>query len=432
MNTDTCRERRPSLSRHRRRGRRWPRHLSIAAVALASGGGASGLAASAAFPSPAPITLALVTSLTGPSSPQTSDDPAGFLARIDLQNSEGGVNGHKIIPLVIDDQTNPSEVATAVQSALAKGAFGIVSASPLFFLAAKILQQQGVPVTGSYTDGPEWGEQPYSNMFASDLGSIDPSYPVNTLEGKILKQFGGTVLGSYGYSISPTSSREAGQEVKSFEHAGGKLGVLDTSLQFGTMDFTNVGLVAKQHHVDALFPTMIDASDFALVQALEHAGVKIKAAVFATGYDPSVVHSPAWASLQGDEFLSIFRPFSLPDAGTEQMAAALQKYQHFSKAQFPTLFQYEAWAGADLMIKGLQMAGANPTRAAVIKDLRSIKNYTANGLLPKPIDYRTVFGHDPPEQCVWVLRAQKSGFVPYSSQPVCGTDIKGTASTRSS
>ena len=89
------------------------------------------------------------------------------------------------------------------------------------------------------------------------------------------------------------------------------------------------------------------------------------------------------------------------------MAAALQKYQHFSKTQFPTLFQYETWAGADLMIKGLEMAGADPTRATVIKDLRSIKNYTANGLLPKPIDYATNFGHDPAEQCVWVLRAEK-------------------------
>ena len=315
---------------------------------------------------------------------------------------------------------------------LSQGAFGIVSASPLFFLAAKYPQEQGAPVTGSYTDGPEWGQQSYTNMFASDLGSVHPSYPVNTLEGKILRQFGGTVLGSYGYSISPSSSREAGQEVKSFEHAGGKLGVLDTSVPFGGMNFTSAALVAKQQHVNALFPTMIDASDFALATALKQAGVQLKPVVFATGYAPDVVNSPTWSYLQGDEFLSIYRPFSLPDAGTEQMAAALEKYQHFSKSQFPTLFQYETWAGADLMIRRLQMAGANPTRAAVIKDLRSIKSYTANGLLPKPIDYATNFGHDPAEQCVWVLRAEKSGFVPASSQPVCGTDIKGTSSASSS
>ena len=58
-------------------------------------------------------------------------------------------------------------------------------------------------------DGPEWGQQPYTNMFAADNGSVDPKYPVNTLLGNFMKQHGGTVLGSYGYSISPSSSRAA-------------------------------------------------------------------------------------------------------------------------------------------------------------------------------------------------------------------------------
>jgi branched-chain amino acid transport system substrate-binding protein len=128
----------------------------------------------------------------------------------------------------------------------------------------------------------------------------------------------------------------------------------------------------------------------------------------------------------------LFRPFQVPNAGTEQMAAALQKYAHFSKNQFPTLFQYEAWVGADLMIKGLQMAGSDPTRAGVIKDLRSIKSYDANGLLPNPIDYATIFGHDPPKTCVWVLQAHPSGFVPVSSQPFCGADIPGTSTVNAS
>ena len=133
---------------------------------------------------PAPITLALVTSLTGPSAPETGTSPAGFYARIALQNAEGGVHGHKLIPLVIDDQTNPAQEGPAIQSAIAKGAFGIVSASPLFYLGAKYPQQQGVPVTGSYTDGQEWGEKPYTNMFASDLGSLNPDTACQHPRGK--------------------------------------------------------------------------------------------------------------------------------------------------------------------------------------------------------------------------------------------------------
>src|SRR6516164_1482572 len=71
---------------------------------------------------PAPITLALVTSLTGPAGTESVGDPATFEARIDLQNAEGGVNGHKLVPLVIDDQTSPTGVQTAVNEAIAKGA----------------------------------------------------------------------------------------------------------------------------------------------------------------------------------------------------------------------------------------------------------------------------------------------------------------------
>jgi branched-chain amino acid transport system substrate-binding protein len=405
--------------------------LLVAAVATpVIAAGSSGVSvAGAASSGKAPITLAYITDLTGEGASQNGTSAAGFDARIAMQNAQGGVNGHKLVPLVIDDQTSPTAIATAVQSADSK-AFGIVSQSPLFFLAAKYPQQQGVPVTGSYDDGPEWGTQPYTNMFASDEGSVDPKYPVNTFLGTFIKQHGGTVLGSYGYSISPSSSRSAISTARSFKAAGGKVGVLDTTVPFGSVDFTSAALVAKQKNVDSMVPSLDNDSNYALATALNQAGVKLKAVVFATGYEPSVIKSPVWNTLQGFYFLSLFRPFSLPNAGTQQMAAALQKYQHFSKTQFPTFGQYESWVGADLMIKGLQLAGPNPTRAGVIKSLRGLKSYNANGLLPQTLNYSTIFGHDAPE-CTWMMKAVKTGFVPVSSKPICGHDIPGTTTASS-
>lgn len=379
--------------------------------------------ASAAKP---PITIAYITSITGPGASEDGTSPAAFTARIDLQNAEGGVNGHKLIPLVIDDQTSPTAIATAVQQADSK-AFGIVSQSPLFFLAAKNPQQLGVPVTGSYSDGPEWGQQPYTNMFAADVGSLNPTYPVTTLAGNFLKQHGATVLGTYGYGISPSSSRAAIQTADSFKHAGGKVGVLNTTVPFGGTDFTTDALVAKTSGVNALVPEMDDNSNFALAVALHQAGVKLKAAMFATGYEPSVINSPAWSSLQGDYFYSLFRPWLLPNAATRQMQAAMEKYAHFSKTDFPSFSQYEAWLGADLMINGLTLAGPNPTRPSVIKALRGIKSYNANGLLPQSLDFATDFGHDPAQSCSWMVRATKTGFTPVSTKPFCGADIPGTS-----
>jgi hypothetical protein len=90
----------------------------------------------------------------------------------------------------------------------------------------------------------------------------------------------------------------------------------------------------------------------------------------------------------------------------------------------PSFGQYEAWVGADLMIKGIQMAGKNPTRPAVIKDLRSLKSYDVNGLLPQPLDFATDFGHDPKMERTWMMQAKTNGFVQVSAKPFCGHDIQ--------
>jgi ABC-type branched-subunit amino acid transport system substrate-binding protein len=365
--------------------------------------------------------------LTGEAGPEFSDSPQGFRARIALQNAEGGVNGHKIIPLVIDDQTSPSEDPTAVQDAISKGAFGIVADSPLFFEGAKYPQQAGIPVTGGSFDGPEWGEQPYTNMFAADTGSVDPKYPVSTGIGKLLKTLGGTTVASYGYGISPSSARSAEGTADSFVHAGGKTGVLDTSVPFGSVAFASAALLAKQKNVDAVYAGMDNNSNFALATALKQAGVKTKAVVFPTGFLPEVVNSPAWKDLQGDYFDSEFRPVQLPNAGTKQLVSALQKYEGRKPADFPDFNIYESWLGADLMIKGLELAGANPTRANVIKDLRNLKTYDGNGLLPSNINYSTIFGHDLPQLCGWYMKAEAKAFVPTSTQHLCGHDLPGTS-----
>ena len=156
-----------------------------------------------------------------------------------------------------------------------------MSESPLFFLAAKYPNQAGVPVTGGFFDGPEWGTPPYqSNMFAADVGSLNPTYPVNTAIGSFMKSKGGTVVCSYGYSISPSSTRSAVGTVDSFVHAGGKEGQLNTAIPFGSVAMTTPALQAKQAGCNAYYAGMDDNSNFALATALKQEGVKPKVLVF--------------------------------------------------------------------------------------------------------------------------------------------------------
>ncbi len=407
--------------------------LGLAALAFAAGVGVTSLAggtAGAAAASGSPITIVMITSLTGEGASEFSIAPAGFNARIAMQNAEGGIDGHKINGVILDDQTSPTEIVTAVQDALSKNPAGIVSISPLFFLGDKYPQQAGMPVTGGFFDGPEWGEQPFTNMFASDVGSLSDKYPVNTGIGAFMKAHGGTVVCSYGYGISPSSSRSAIGTNLSFVHAGGKAGVLDTSIPFGSVAMTTQALAAKQAGCNAYYAGLDDNSNDALATALQQEGVKPKVMVFPTGYEPSAIGTPAWNAVQGGYFDTVFRPFSLPNAGTEQMQSALEKYAHFSKTDFPSFSQYESWFGADLMIKGLQMAGPTASHATVIKDLRSITSYNGNGLLPESINFSNDFGKDLPKSCGWYMKAEKSGFVAVSSQPFCGTDIPGTTTVQ--
>jgi branched-chain amino acid transport system substrate-binding protein len=405
--------------------------LFAAAVAVA------GLAATAAAPVTAgaaasPIKIALITSETGIAASEFATSPQGFLARVDLQNAEGGVNGHMIDPIVINDQGSLTTVVIAVQQAISDGVVGIVNDTPFFYAAYKYAQQAGIPVTGGSFDGPEWGEQPNTNMFASDTGSIDPKYPVNTGLAKFLKAKGGTVLGSYGYGISPSSLRAAIGLADAAKTMGMKVGVLNTTVPFGSVAFTTEALTAKSAGVNTLYGTMDNNSNFALLTAFEQAGVKLKVVSFPTGYESDIIHTPVWQAVQGVYFTAEFRPFSLPDAGTQQMAAALKKYEHRSASDFPTYNIYESWLGADLMIKGLQLAGKNPTSAAVIKDLRNVKAYNGNGLLPGTINFSTIFGHNTPESCAWYMKAEKSGYAATSANPVCGTYIPGSTTVSSS
>ena len=92
-----------------------------------------------------PLTVAFITSETGVAASETADAPVGFLARVALQNAQGGVNGHKIVPLVIDDQSSPTSVVSAVQDAISKGAIGIVSGS------AALLPRSEIPSAGRDT-----------------------------------------------------------------------------------------------------------------------------------------------------------------------------------------------------------------------------------------------------------------------------------------
>ena len=224
---------------------------------------------------------------TGPS--EFSQAPAGFDARIALQNAEGGVDGHKIVGIVLDDQTSPTAIATAVQDALSKGAFGIVSDSPLFFLADKAPQQAGRPRHRRVLRRARVGHAALHQHVRLRRRQRGPEVPGQHWPSvTFMKAHGGTVLCSYGYGISPSSTRSAVGTADSFEHAGrqGRAARHVDPLRLGGHD--DPGTRGEAEGLQRLLrraSTTTRTSRWPT--ALKQEGVKPKVMVFPTGFEPS-------------------------------------------------------------------------------------------------------------------------------------------------
>lgn len=398
--------------------------LSMAVFAAACSSSSTNSSQNPGSPTGTPLKIALITSETGAAGSQFADSVLGFKAAIGAINAAGGADGHKVVGTVYDDQTSLTTITTVVQNAISDGNEGIVSVSPLFFLAAKYAQQAGIPVTGAGIDGSEWGTQPFTNMFASDLGSVDPNNPPGTGLGTFFKQHGGTVACAWGYGISPSSAQSANNSIWSALNAGLTQGVLDNSIPIGGVDFTAASLAAKKAGCNAVWSPIYLSSSIALSEALANAGVHIKVNVFSAGLDPSIIPTPAWSSVQGVYFSSLFRLPVYGGQAIKNMQAALKTYVNRPTSQFPTFNIYEGWLGVQLMALGVERAKST-TPAKVIPALRSVTNWTGGGLLADSIDYATVFGKGVSPSCSWYLVAKKSGFVPVGTKPLCGTTIKG-------
>jgi branched-chain amino acid transport system substrate-binding protein len=389
--------------------------------------GASGNKSSATGVTANQVSVGAIWSGSGPGAPEYVSYVKGIQARFDQQNAQGGVSGRKLKVEVADDATSPAQDQTAAHDLVSKGVFAVIGASPVLFASAKYLQQQGLPVVGGAYDGPEWGQQPYTNMF-SVSGNQAPSTYENTLNTglvQFMKDHGATNVAALGYSISPSSTDAAKATITSARAVGLKGGYLNTSIPFGAVNVGPIVLAMKAAKVDAVFLAMDNNTNFAILTGAKQAGLNLKVPVAATGYGQSLLDdSASLASAQGTYFNQWGPPLS--SAPEKTFRAALQQYAGFTGV--PGWDWYEGWTNADLFIKGLQVAGQNPTRQSFMTNLHNVTDYTAGGLLPAPIDLSLAhFGQPPQKACAWYATIQGKDFstVPATGQPVCGTRISG-------
>lgn len=385
-----------------------------------AGGTSTGLTASAPGITPTQITLGVQAALTGFAGPEFVKSLPGVLARISYQNAHGGVDGRQIKLDTVDEAAagalNTGNLAAA-QSLVGKGVYGIIMLSPFTAGSAGYLHNLGVPV-GGMPIASEYGEQPFTNLFGG-TGSLNPHFPASTTLGQFFKDRGASVVGAVGYSVSQSSAAGAASGAASANAVGIK-GVVHIQPGFGGNFLTPDALALKSQHADAVYGAMDENSNFALYKALVQAGVNVKVALFPTDIGDAI--DPANApDLQGVYFADGFLPSVIKTPATDLYNAAMTKYQPATSAV--GWATEEGWLAADVFIKGLEVAGKNPTRAGFITNLRNVTDYTGGGLLPQGVNFKTDFGTSADPQCSWFLQVKGTHAVPVNTTPLCGKPI---------
>ena len=404
---------------------------STAGGATTTTGGSGSNTASAPGVTATTIKVGLITALTGVTSSNEADTPQGALARIDAQNAAGGVNGRQIQLVTVDDQSTTTGDLTAAQVLVQqKKVFAVIGYSSFLFASAKYLQQQGIPVTGTAFDGPEWGMEPYSNMFSANPPASTPFNGVRYTwdsTGKFFKQVGVTKLGGFAYGISPSATNAIKGTFAAAAPYGVSQCVANYSVPFGTVDFTADALALKSAGCNGAVTAFVDSSDLSFATAVRQSGNPVKILNY-TGYDQQTLATPAVRAEYNGVYFSnqVLFDKSIPAIG--QMYANMEKYiPHFNPNTIPDFGLFGGYLTADLMIRGLEAAGSNPTRSSFISNLRQVTGYTAGGLLPSATPFSPFGSPDmlPETYCTYYIQLQGDQFVSVGAggKAICGSKV---------
>jgi branched-chain amino acid transport system substrate-binding protein len=401
------------------------RALRLGAAVFCMAGVLVGVSGGAASAAKAPIVIGMITDETGGAASSYVNAQDGAIARIDAQNAAGGVDGHKLVLDVVDSQSTPAGFEEAAQTLVQdKGAFGIIAISSSTFGGASYLQKKGVPVIGFAEDGPEWGQQPNTNMF-SVSGIL--TGPIN---GRIYSYGGGQTFKSLHVTKLATvvaNVPTAIQAADSLFAAVKPLGItkcLDDIVPLSAVNFTTFALQMKQLGCNGIEVLQGVAACIGVQTALKQAGLNHVADICATGYDQAILDQPsALAAMQGTYSSALINVLGNDlSAPVKVFLSNLSKYTSWPKG-IPSeelLYSYES---ADLMIKGLQLAGPNPTQKTVISKLRNLNGWTSEGLIAAPGDDFQHFGTlagVPKTQCLPLLELKGKSYVPaLGGKPIC-------------
>lgn len=266
-----------------------------------------------------PIVIGYMCTCTGPTASANVVAPPAYQAWVDATNAAGGLNGHPVKLITVDDQASPATGIAGVTRLITQDhVVALVSWSLVDAAWGSIPVAHHIPVIGANPSGSE-------SLLSPDFFNTGTTEDAATVAGlQAVKKAGGH-LGIFYCAESPQCS----ESIPSIRKLAPKYGVslsYTTAISFAAPNYTAQCLAAKAAGVTAL-----QVADASLI--VQHVATSCNE----QGYQPTVVGGDGSLAsnfvdtpLLNDKLLGYEPdvPFFVNDtAGTKAMLDAFKKYE---------------------------------------------------------------------------------------------------------
>ncbi len=360
------------------------------------------------------VTVGQVDDLSAPIPGLFKSAEDGTQAYIDYINSQGGVNGRKLVLDAKDSAFDAATVASETEN-LAKNDFALVGGFSL-------LDQAEVPVINA-TQMPDIA-YPLSITLANNQYVYSPSPAVvNAWPTGALKYFKSKFpqavkhVGILYGTDTPTEINLQNAVDATLKSLGYSIayqhGISATTTDF-LPDVIKMKFAGVQMLYEAQLPTEQAATLAKVLQQENMKVINVEIAAYAANL-PQL----AGAAAQGMYFAQLYSLYQGEDAKAVPSVATFDKWvQKVDPKVFSSTEPVSAvygWTAAELFAQALKAAGPNPTRAGLIAQLNKITSFSGNNLIAPGNPAKNI-----PPSC-WLLAQLKNGkIVRVSPSPSSG------------
>ena len=306
----------------------------------------------------APIKVGSIVSQTG--AINFASSAQATKAYFDKVNRAGGVNGHKIVLDLRDDQLDPARGRQQAQQLVAEGAFAFAGwRAPLTENGiVPFLEQNKIPLIGAYGEQEEY-HSPYAYLFSASYGH----YGYEMARFLVEK---GTKKPGLVYITNSSASADDGLE-KAFKDGFKSMGVTLSDNEIVVVDPT------KPSYDDVVTQFSLDGVDGMATLLDQTAYNRLRQSMDRQAYRPIHAASPLFADPSVQQTSTTEGTYVATDYDfIEGGGPAIQDYVSTVKAAYGgraqiNYFGQQGWLDAEVFTEAVRSLGDKITRAGLLK-----------------------------------------------------------------